>query len=396
MNSILVLGASRYYVESIKIAKKSGYKVYVVDRVENSPGFMYADQSEVCDIRDIDKLEFLCRKWCIDAVIPLNDYGVLTAAEVSLKLGLRGLSLDAARAATSKAMMRKIWKSEGLPSPKYEVHRNSARIREAIIRLGFPSILKPAHGVGGGSRGVVVVRSESEIEAAIQISQSYYDDKSTIIEEFVDGNSEHSCEVILDNGLPRLIIVGDKEKSPLPFRVDRSVIYPTSLMPDQLKIVEDVVCRAVISLGVNVGAAHVEFAMTGNGPVLFELGARCGGGATPSLITPFVSGVDLFIQQIRSLLGETLNISHRSKSRGCVYRFLFFEPGRVKSVDNWDLVTCDSQVLDCELFLEPNDQIVEVRAGIDRSGYIVVAGSNRADALQKACELENLISVSIT
>ncbi len=393
MNKILVLGASRYYVDSIKVAKKFGYKVYVVDRVESSPGFMFADQSEICDIRDIDKVETLCRKWKINAVVPVNDYGVPTAAEVSLRLGLRGLSINAAQASTSKALMRKKWNSEGLPSPKFEVHSDIASIHEAIIRIGFPSILKPAHGVGGGSRGVVVVRTESEIKDCIRVSQSYYDDKATIIEEFVDGISEHSCEVILDNGDPKLIVVGDKEKSRLPFRVDRSVIYPTNLMLDQIEIVEEVVCRAVVSLGINVGAAHVEFAMTESGPVLFELGARCGGGATPSLITPYVTGVELFIQQIRSLLGETLEIKRRTEFRGCVYRFLFFEPGKVQSVNNWDSVTNDLQVLDCELFVKPNDQVVEVRSGLDRSGYMVVAGVNRADALQKTFDLESLISV---
>ena len=61
---------------------------------------------------------------------------------------------------------------------------------------------------------------------------------------------------------------------------------------------------SVIALGIMNGAAHVELASTKSGFILFELGARCGGGGTPEPIVHYATGVNQFVELVRILAGD--------------------------------------------------------------------------------------------
>jgi biotin carboxylase len=395
MKKILILGASRYYIRSIEATRRAGYYVIAIDRSPESEGFKAADESYVCDIIDKEGVLQLAKKIGIDAIIPVNDYGVPTAAYVMQRLGIKYISEETAEAATNKEEMRKRWIKDGIPCPKVEVGNTVDEIRTAIEKVGLPCILKPAHGYGGASRGVIVLRERTEIEEAIGFSMSFYADPSTLIESFVESIYEHSAEVLVYNGIPHVIAISDKIKTPLPYRVDKNVLYPSKMFEtERINDLKKIISDAVRSIGINIGAAHVELATTQDGFVLFELGARCGGGGTPEPIVHYSTGVNEFVEQVRILAGDKPVNLIPDRTLGCSYHFITPRPGKIKAIRGIDEISKLSGVLDFEFFKKPGDEVSEVKVGTERAGFIITGAVNREEAYKIGCQAESMLDLS--
>ena len=389
---VLILGASRYYSRSINAARNAGYYVIAADRNPVAEGFAAADLGVTCDIVDRDAVLSIARQQLIDAIVPVNDYGVPTAAYVAARLGIPGISEGAALLATDKQAMRERWSSTGVPCPTVAVATTPSDFERAIEKVGYPCILKPAHGIGGASRGVVVVEKPSQLRDAISFSQSFYPDKTTLVESFVESDIEHSAEVIIDQGKPHVIAISDKVKTALPYRVDKSVVYPTCVGPAQRELLIGAIESSVRALGLKVGAAHVELATTKNGPVLFELGARCGGGGTPEPIVHFSTGVDEFVETVRTLAGDKPGNLVPTRDNGCVYQFLTPAPGQIKSVSGVEEVRGREGILDVEVFVRPGEVIQPVTIGTQRAGFLIAGAPSRELAITLAHEAEAAIT----
>lgn len=392
---VLILGASRYYALSIEAARKAGYHVIAVDQKEGSYGFRFADEYYVCDIVDKEAILDLAKRLEIDAIVPINDYGVPTAAFVAEHIGIAGISQETALWATSKNHMRNKWVEKGIPCPQVHLALTRADFEEGIEKIGFPCIFKPAHGYGGASRGVIVVNKSGELDEAIEFTQKFYDNKETLIESFIEAEVEHSAEVIVYKGEPHVIAIADKVKTPLPYRVDKNVIYPTRIEGHRLQELKTVIKDSVIALGIDVGAAHVEMATIKDGFVLFELGARCGGGGTPAPIVPYATGVEEFVETVRVLAGDEPRQLKPSLNRGCNYHFITPKPGIISSIKGEETVRNHENVLDFDLFVKPGDKINEVTVGTERAGFIIATGENREEAFKIGYKLEEEIVFTI-
>ncbi|HEX6163008.1 MAG TPA: ATP-grasp domain-containing protein [Vicinamibacterales bacterium] len=391
----MILGASRYYARSIRKARAIGYRVVAVDRDANAEGFKDADQHAAVDITDRDGVLRVAREIGIDAIVPLNDFGVETAAHVSHHLGLVGITPDAAARATRKTLMRAAWDQAGLPQARW---RAATTVDEAVagadaINL-WPLIVKPADSHGGASRGVSVAANRDALREAVAFAQSAYSDPEIIVEEWLDG-VEHSVETITWRGETHVLAVSDKVKTPLPYRVDKSVDYPTALSGDALTALHDLVKASVRALGITVGAAHVEACTTAAGPKLFELGARCGGGGTPDPIVPQVTGIDMLSEVVRVHAGDEPSNLLPATQQGCSYRFLTPSPGHLRAVAGVEEVARWPGVLDCAVTVAPGQEIRRVRVGADRAGFVIAAGRSRADAVALADRAERSIRFDI-
>jgi biotin carboxylase len=388
---LMILGASRYYIRSIIAARELGYEVVVTDRNPESAGFRYADHHEVVDIADIDRSIDVARKYKIDGVIALHDFGVRTAASVAEYFGLVGISPQVASWATDKASMRRRWEEAGVPSARFRVVDTIEEAYGAVDELDmWPLVVKPADSRGGGSRGVSKVENRSQLKAALEFAQSFYKSETVVIEEFLEG-IEHSVETITYGGETHILAVSDKQKTRSPYRVDKRVIYPTLMTGKPLERIHESVKAAVRTLGVDVGPAHVELCTTRDGPRLFELGARCGGGGTPDPIVPFLTGVEMFKEVVRISQGEKPKNLVPRYMRGCVYLFLTPQTGIVKGVRGLEAVRAWENILDCEVLLKAGDEVREVKSGGDRVGFIIAGGETRQSAIALADRAERSI-----
>lgn len=390
---VIILGASRYYLKSIQSARDAGFFVIALDRNPDSPAFAAADIGRVCDIIDVNQVLSIAKEYDIDGIIPLNDLGVPVAAFVSKQMQLPGITPEVAELSSNKELMRKRWIERNIPCPKIYIASTREEFEKGLEYVGFPCILKPAHGLGGASRGVIVVNKMEDVDDGIAFSQSFYEDKTTLIETFIDAELEHSVEVIVYKGEATVIAISDKVKTPLPYRVDKNVLYPTKLKGEYLTGLINCVKEAVHSLGITYGAAHVELATTRDGFVLFELGARCGGGGTPEPIVHQTTGINEFVELVRILVGEAPVNIVPTKNKAANYHFLTPTPGRVKNIEGLEIISNMPGVVDFDFFKKPGDNINEVKVGTDRSGFIITIADTREEAYKQGYLAEDEIKI---
>lgn len=385
---LLILGGNRYNVPSIRAARRAGFHTIVADRNPLGPGLAEADVAWPIDLLDVDALQAAVERFGgVDGVVTMAEVGVRPAAELSARLGLAGISREAAQAATSKATMRRRWAALARLSADFRVVRSAADARRAVAEIGPPVVFKPDLSFGG-SRGVQIVEDAVQAEAAFAYAQEGGRPNSeVVIERRLYGN-EFSAEALIWRGETSVLCIGRKVKSAEPWRVDLSVQYPAPLAPQQESRVAEM-CRAAVSaLGLEQGVAHVEFCWTEQGPVLFELGARCGGGHTPQ-IAAHVSGVDEFIEYCRMSCGLAPAGFRPMARRGADYRFLVFPPGRVVDVDVPADLLDDPSVLDVGVTVSAGDEMKPIRSTADRAGFVVTVGKDREEAVRaadRACE----------
>jgi len=381
---ILILGGGRYNVPSIRAAQKAGFLTFVADRNAEAPGLRIADHAFAIDVNDLDSLvDAVKENKGVDGVVAMAEAGVRAAAQISARLGLPSISENAAENATSKALMRRLWRQIGTYSPEFRIATTLNEAEYAAAELApFPLMFKPDRSFGG-SRGVTRIERSEEVSAAFAAAKAgAIGNSDVVVERCVEG-TEHSCEVLIWKGKSSLLCVGQKIKSTPPYRVDVSVQYPAQLTLTQLKIVADMCQRAVTALGLTQGLAHIEFGYSAGGPVLFELGARAGGGHTPE-IAHHVSAVNEFVEACRMACGippiQIAPMGHR----GADYRFLIFPPGVVESVKMAPYLTDDPAVLDVGLTVRPGDTIRPLQSTSDRAGFVVTIADTREEAMERA------------
>ena len=381
---ILILGGGRYNVPSIRAARDAGFITLVADKNPDAPGLAVADYPLPIDLNDCESLiQSVVRIGGIDGVVSMAEVGVRAAATISTRLGLHSISEEAAANATSKAAMRRNWQRIGRYSTNFEVVANLDAAHRAVEKLPrFPLIFKPDRSFGG-SRGVTRVERSEDVAPAFHSAQAGGLANSDVVVEGCVEGTEHSAEVLIWNGKTSVLCVGQKIKSLLPYRVDVSVQYPAQLTSAQQSTVADMCDHAVRALGLTQGAAHIEFGYTGQGPVLFELGARCGGGHTPQ-IAHHVSGVNEFLEACRMACGIPPTQFEPTVRRGADYRFLIFAPGVVDRIVIPDALVADPRVLDVGVTVQPGNAIRPLRSTSERAGFLVATGETLPEAIERA------------
>jgi biotin carboxylase len=366
---ILLLGAGPYYQTCIAATRALGYHVICIDRDPNAAGQKAANEFYSIDFSQKEAVLDFAQSRSIQAIVPLNDYGVPTAAFVSQRLGLPGITETAARQVTDKYAMRQAWDAAGLPNPRFQLVENLAQAQQAAQAIGFPVIFKPANSLGGGSRGVQTAHHPEEVPSAYQFASSVYaGDARVLVEACVQG-VEHSAEVVVIDQVPYVVAISDKVKTPYPYRVDEQVVYPTAIQGPALSTLKQTIVEAVRAVGITVGAAHVELCSTADGPVLFEIGARCGGGATADPIVASVAQYPYFQTVIQLLSGESpAPPDPQTVPRPCIYGFFTVEnQHRFRGAD-------PALFLELEWF-EKDPLPAQTRQGGDRLGYYIYNGT---------------------
>ena len=122
-------------------------------------------------------------------------------------------------------------------------------------------------------------------------------------------------------------------------------------------------------------------------------GARCGGGGTPEPIVPYVTGVGLFTELVRILANDEPENIRPITSNACSYHFITLSAGKVKAIGDTRQISEHPNVLDFELFVEPEKIISPIKVGTDRSGFMIVTGNTVNEAYQTGVDLEKTIEV---
>lgn len=380
--TLLILGGGLQSRPALASLKEHGYRLVVVDGDPDADCFSLADVCGRFDFRDFAKCSKLARKENVKAVIPTHDRAVLPTAQICEARSLIGPSKKAAEIATSKVKMRRAWLEDGLPSPEFAIANSFKEFQAAVARIGLPAICKPTGDVGGGSRGIQKIDENSNLEEAYEFATSFSEsDKEVLLETFYEG-LEHSVEVFMRNGKAEVLMVSDKVKTPPPYRVDKSVIYPTKLNASRLHSIKNLSAKAVKAVGLVDGAAHLELCtLPDGGNMLFEIGLRCGGGATPHPIAELVTGINQIVEYAEILLGRKERDITPKYSHGASFHFITAQSGVLKSVEGFESASKMPGIISSCLTVGKGDTIYPLKTSSQRLGYFVTAGKNREEAL---------------
>jgi len=390
---LLILGGGALNYKSILEAKKHGFITYVADQNPKAPCFSIADIPIIGDINSAEDILSKVTNYPINGVVSMAEAGVVCGAVITEKLGLGGIDLNTALNCTSKLVMRKAW--EGIPySVNYRAIKTFEEAMIAAQQLNtYPLIIKPDKTFGG-SRGVSKIFSSAELKDAFVYALSSGLNEHIVIEECAEGN-EFSCEVLVYNGVAHVLCIGQKVKSPAPYRVDCSVQYEANLTSAQKKEINIMCQKATQLIGIKNGVAHVEFAYTPIGPKLFELGARCGGGHTP-LIAKYVSGVNEFIEYCKIACGLSPTIELAKLKKGADYRFIIFEPGIVEEVIIPPYLLSDPLIYDIAITVKKGDKIEDLKSTSARAGAAVIFADDLNEAITKSTEICSKLQIKYT
>jgi len=122
MKTLLIISGGIEAADAARHAREMGLYVVVSDIDPNAPGFAFAHDRLIADVYGPEATAEAAERYHreshkIDGVICVAADAPLTAALVTQRLGLPGLSLESAKLATDKLAMKTRFKERGVPVP---------------------------------------------------------------------------------------------------------------------------------------------------------------------------------------------------------------------------------------------------------------------------------------
>lgn len=246
-----------------------------------------------------------------DAIHP--GYGFLSEnarfAEACAQAGITfiGPSPQAIRQMGLKNAGRKIAAEAGVPIvPGYNGEdQNNAALREQLLSLGFPVLIKAS--AGGGGKGMRVVRSEHEMDEALdgarREAEKSFGDGSLLLEKYID-HARHIEIQILGDTHGNLVHLFERDCS---LQRRHQKIIEESPSPVVNAELRERMGAAAVSLGNALqytNAGTVEFILAPSGEFYFiEVNTRL---QVEHPVTEMITGLDLVKLQIEIAEGKPL------------------------------------------------------------------------------------------
>ena len=215
-----------------------------------------------------------------DAVIPVDDGGVMIGAVAAAALDLPHSTPDAVAATRDKAAMRDLFAAADVPQPDYRIVGGADDATEAAAAIGFPVVIKPVSL--SASQGVIRVDAPADVESVVnrvqRIAGAMGRDSTLVVEKFIPG-PEVALEAMLADGELVPLAILDKP-SPLdgPYFEETMFITPSLHATETQDSIVSVVAAATEALGLREGPVHAEVRLGPDGVRILELAARPIGG----------------------------------------------------------------------------------------------------------------------
>ncbi|MGI8576287.1 MAG: ATP-grasp domain-containing protein [Egibacteraceae bacterium] len=284
---LLVLPSSSYRADDfLDAARRLRAKVVIASDHRSTLASMMGDGMLRLDLQSPSsaaaRIVELAARAPLDAVVAVDEQGVLVAAEAASRLGLPHNPVEAVRATRDKAKMRRLLADAGVRQPGFALARYRDDVARVALRVGLPCVVKPT-GLSG-SRGVM--RADSAVEAAglARRARAVLADAGEnrrgplLVERFVPG-AEVAVEGLVEDGLLRVLAIFDKP-DPLngPYFEETLYVAPARLSPAARAEIEATTAAAAAAIGLRDGPVHAELRIRDDRAWVIEVAARSIGG----------------------------------------------------------------------------------------------------------------------
>jgi biotin carboxylase len=322
----------------------------------------------------VDVIETLDRGRGVDAVVAVDDQGVVVAAAAGARLGFPHNPPEAVAATRDKRAMRERLAAGEVAQPAFG---------DSPAAVGFPCVVKPT-GLAG-SRGVIRCDDDAEYAVAVERIRAFWSGP-LIVERYVPGG-EVAVEAILRAGELITLAVFDKP-DPLvgPFFEETIYVTPSRLAPAVLADVEQLVARGVTAMGLTEGPVHAEVrvddTVTPPRVVLIEVAARTIGGLCARTLR-FGAGIALEEVVLRHALGMDLGDVGRSAGAAGVMMLPIPRGGVLQRVDGREGALAVPGVVGLEITVPVGAAVVPLPES-DRYLGFLFARAARPDQVETA------------
>jgi biotin carboxylase len=310
----------------------------------------------------------------VDAVVAVDDQGVVVAAAAGARLGFPHNPPDAVAATRDKLAMRERLAAGEVAQPAFG---------DSPATVGYPCVVKPT-GLAG-SRGVIRCDDDAAYQAAVERIRAFWAGP-LIVEQYVPG-VEVAVEAILRAGELTLLAVFDKP-DPLegPFFEETIYVTPSRLAPTVLADVERLVARGATAIGLTEGPVHAEVRVdAATRParlVLIEVAARTIGGLCARTLR-FGAGIALEEVVLRHALGMDLGDLDRAADAAGVMMLPIPRAGVLQTVDGRDDALAVPGIVGLEITVPLGRAVVPLPES-DRYLGFLFARADTPDAVEAA------------
>jgi biotin carboxylase len=379
----------------VRAAATLGAEVVVASEERQTLADAMGDRALVVPFDDVEAglaaIEALHRRSPVDAIVALDDQGVILAAAASDRLGLAHNSPTAVAATRDKAAMRHALDMAGVPQPWFARFDDP----EHVPDVGFPCVVKP---VGlSASRGVIRADDEDAARVAAARALAIAGRGPLLVEQYVEG-AEIAVEALLRDGRLEVLAVFDKP-DPLvgPYFEETIYVTPSRLSVTQRSRVERVTADAADALGLREGPVHAEMRLDGDAIWVIELAARSIGGLCSRTLR-FGGGISLEEVILRHALGLPLDALSREDAASGVMMLPIPRAGVLEAVHGRDAALATTGVVGLEITV-PVGRAVEPLPEGDRYLGFLFARGDTPEAVEAALrtaygELEVVLSDS--
>ena len=341
-----------------------------------------------CRNRDeaADRIVRLAARKPLDAVVAVDDEGVLVAALAAQRLGLAHNPPDAAARSRDKAAMRRALEDAGVPQPEFRMAGPDAEVAGLAAEVGFPCVLKPVSL--SGSRGVIRADDpEAAVVAAKRVRAILADagedpEAPLLVERYIPGD-EVAVEGLLRGGTLEPLAVFDKP-DPLegPYFEETIYVTPSRLPPETLDAIVRMTADAAAALGLVEGPIHAELRTDAGRAWVLELAARSIGGLCSRSLR-FGVGVTLEEVILRHALGLPIDDLRRESAASGVMMIPIPRAGILQEVRGQDRARAVPGIAGLELTIGPGRHVMPLPEG-DRYLGFLFARADGPDGVEHA------------
>jgi pyruvate carboxylase len=262
---------------------------------------------------DIAGIIALAKAKGVDAIHPgygfLSENPALARACVKAGITFVGPTPELLELLGDKTAARGLAISAGvpvLPGTEKPV-KNFAEAKKIAAAIGYPVMVKAA--MGGGGRGMRLVRSESELEARLEEAQnearSAFGDASVFLEKFL-ARAKHVEVQVLADGHGNLLHLYERDCSVQRRHQKVVEVAPAANLPESAR---NELCAAAAQLArkakyVNAGTVEFLYDMDSQKWYFIEVNPRI---QVEHTVTEMVTGIDLVRAQILAAQGHSLH-----------------------------------------------------------------------------------------
>jgi biotin carboxylase len=311
----------------------------------------------------------------VDAVIGVDEQGVLFAAHLASLLDLPHNPPRAVATTRDKALTRIVLTDAGLDQPAHRLVHDG-EIRRAASSVGYPCVVKAVDLAA--SRGVIRANDPDELEAAaVRVRAIVGADGPLLIESYVPG-VEVAVEGLLSGGKLDVLAIFDKP-DPLdgPFFEETIYVTPSRLDEKTQTMITSAVARACQVIGLVEGPIHAEARVSDERVVVLEVAARSIGGLCSRTLR-FGAGISLEEVIVRHALQLDPGSLRRDGGASGVMMIPVAQSGELAAVDGADEARATDGVMGVEITVPIGQKITAWPEGDRYLGFIFARADDPA------------------